>query len=102
VSLAAYGTGTVSAQASVAGDDEIHIDAAGLPALRAGDHYEVWLTDATRTVTVPVGALDVDRTADLHVDQPLVDNYSAIEVSVQTPANGESYSGVSVLRGNYR
>jgi hypothetical protein len=101
VSLVAYGQGTFSATASVVGDDEIRIFAVALPPLGGGDHYEVWLTDPERTVTIPVGALNGAGTGDFPVSSSIMRTYSAIEVSIQTPIEA-AYSGVSVLRGNYR
>jgi hypothetical protein len=101
VSLAAYGQGTFSAQASVVGDDEIRIYAVALPPLGGGDHYEVWLTDPERTVTIPVGSLTDAGTGDFPVSSSAIRTYSTIEVSIQTSAEA-AYSGVSVLRGSYR
>ena len=99
--LAAYDQGTSPASATVVRDDEIEIYAVALPRLSAGNYYEVWLTDPDRTVTIPVGALGRGATGDFQVASELIHRYSAIEVSVQTPAQA-SYSGVSVLRGTYR
>ena len=47
-----------------------------------------------------VGSLGTSGTGSFTVSSGLVKRYSAIEVSVQ-PADDSSFSGVSVLRGQY-
>ena len=101
VALSAYGVGTSNAAATLASAHELDIEA-NLPALEPGGYYEVWLTDAGRTVMTPVGALDQTGRTALSLSPETVAQYSDIEVSVQSPENGTAYSGVSVLRGPYK
>jgi hypothetical protein len=100
VSLSAYGVGTSNATAEFIGVD---VDIrANLPALSGGSYYEVWLTDASRTVMTPVGELVSPGSTELSLSRDVVSRFADIEVSVESPANGSEYSGLSVLRGQYK
>jgi predicted anti-sigma-YlaC factor YlaD len=100
VQLAAFGHGSESASARVIGGDQMRLDAAALPSAGTGKLYEVWLTNGARTQMYAVGSLGTDRKGSFTVPSDLMSEYTAIEVSVQ-PITTSSYSGVSVLRGNY-
>jgi hypothetical protein len=71
------------------------------PALGAGRYYEVWLTNGARTSMAPIGVLGSDGTAEFRVPATEMATYAAIEVSVQDTNGVGTYSGHSVLRGNY-
>lgn len=101
VALAAFGEGTHSASARMAGG-KMTIDATSLPTPDADHRYEVWLTNPARTQMQPVGWIGANGKATLTVPADLADSYSAIEVSVQKVDDARyDFSGVSVLRGNY-
>lgn len=102
VTLTAVGLPTVArGQAHMLGSGEaqqMQVSVTGLTVPVATDHYEVWLLDTTTGRAVPVGtitggtstfALPVSRTV----------GFDAIDVSLQTPADGTKHSGHSVLRG---
>jgi hypothetical protein len=102
VALAAYDRGTHAASARL-GSATLTVDATTLPALDAQHRYEVWLTNSARTQMQPVGWIGTDGKAQLSVPRDLVDEFDAIEVSVQqVTAPSYDYSGTSVLRGTYR
>ncbi|BEP13255.1 hypothetical protein acdb102_15660 [Acidothermaceae bacterium B102] len=102
VTLTAVGLPTVArGQAHMLGSGEaqqMQVTVTGLTVPVAADHYEVWLLDTTTGRAVAVGtitggtstfALPVSRTV----------GFDAIDVSLQTPADGTTHSGHSVLRG---
>jgi hypothetical protein len=100
VALSAYDVGTNSAHAVVRGD-QMKVDATSLPTPPAGELYEVWLTNDARTAMHPLGWVAANGTGSYTVPAPLMDHFSAIEVSVQKVAAPDGYSGTSVLRGEY-
>jgi anti-sigma-K factor RskA len=99
VRLQAFGQGTKPARAVVTGQT-MRINATELPRLDAQHFYEVWLTDARRTRMQSLGAIGPDNRAQLTVPPNVMNQYAAIEISVQR-TNQTSYSGTSVLRGAY-
>lgn len=101
LALSAFDQGSTSATAKLIGDNQMKLDASSLPALAAGNYYEVWLTNDARTAMAPVGVLDASRKASITVPATEMGTYDAIEVSVQQTASVGAYSGHSVLRGNY-
>jgi hypothetical protein len=100
VALAAYGSGTHPAKATLVGDGSMRVDATALPRLDARHFYEVWLTDAGRQHLQAVGSIGNDNRAQLTISSKVMSQYTAIEVSVQR-VNQTTYSGTSVLRGTY-
>jgi len=100
VALAAYDQGHAAAAAKVAGGD-MRVDATALPKPEDGKLYEVWLTNSARTRMHSLGWIDPNGKGDFTVPAPLMNEYSAIEVSVQDLSSSYDYSGISVLRGTY-
>lgn len=100
VALGAFGEGSVPAKATLIGSGTMRLDASSLPRLGAGRFYEVWLTNSARTRMQAVGSLGADNEAQLTVSPQVMGRYTAIEISVQR-VDQTSYSGHSVLRGNY-
>jgi hypothetical protein len=101
VQLAAYDRGETNGTATMAGTDQMRIDAAGLPQL-TGKRYEVWLTNAARTRMQPVGWLGPNDMAAMTVPDDLLHRFDHIEISIQpVDASNYDYSGSSVLRGGY-
>ena len=76
--------------------------ATSLPSLPQGKRYEVWLTDAERKHLQPLGWVGTNGKTDLTVPPDLMNQFSAVEVSVQDVNAPYQFSGVSVLRGTYR
>lgn len=101
VALAAFDQGKSPASVTLIDNREMKLNASSLPALRTGEYYEVWLTDAARKNMAAVGQLNQDREGDFKVPTDVMTTYSAVEVSVQQTASTGGYSGVSVLRGSY-
>jgi hypothetical protein len=101
VALAAYDRGRTSGTAKIS-RDEMRVDATSLPSLPQGKRYEVWLTDAERKHLQPLGWVGTNGKTDLTVPPDLMNQFSAVEVSVQDVNAPYQYSGVSVLRGTYR
>jgi hypothetical protein len=62
----------------------------------------VWLTDTARKNLQPVGWVGADGKTSLQIPSNLLDQFTNIEVSVQKVGQPYAFSGVSVLRGNYR
>lgn len=100
VQLAAYDVGTSPATATMAGDD-MSVNAITLPDPASGSLYEVWLTNTARTKMHSLGWIDTNGKGSFTVPAQLLEQYSAIEVSVQKISAGYDYSGTSVLRGSY-
>ena len=101
VSLTAFDHGSDQANVTILGGRKLSIDATKLPRLDSDHVYELWLTDSDRKNMQPVGVLGNDNTADFTVSSKSLTRYDNFEVSVQR-ANQTQYSGVSVLRGQYR
>lgn len=102
ISLAAYGTGTVPAKATLTGDHKLDVDASSLPEPDTDTRYEVWLTNNQGTRMQPVGWLGTDGNASFTVPAALLAHYDHIQVSVQNVAAPQyTISGTNVLRGSY-
>lgn len=100
VPLAAFDTGNVPGEATIADGGALSINASSLPQIK-GKRYEVWLTDDARTKMQPVGWLGVNGKAAMTVPTDLLSRYRDIEVSVQrVDSSSYKYSGTSVLRGS--
>ena len=102
VTLTAVGLPTVArGQAHMLGSgdtQQMTVTVTGLTVPVAADHYEVWLLDTTTGRAVAVGAITGGRsTFALAVSRTV--GFDAIDVSLQTPADGAKHSGHSVLRG---
>jgi Anti-sigma-K factor rskA len=101
VSLTAFDRGRVRADVTIVGDRKVSIDATKLPRLDSNHVYELWLTDGARKNMQSVGLLGNDNTADFTVSPKSLTHYDNFEVSIQR-TNQTQYSGVSVLRGQYK
>jgi hypothetical protein len=102
VQLAAFDQGQVAASAKLVGKNEVQVDASSLPTPGSGTNYEVWLTDTARKNLQPVGWVGADGKSRLQIPSSLLDKFTDIEVSVQKISDPYTFSGTSVLRGNYR
>ena len=102
VTLTAVGLPTVArGQAHMLGSGEaqqMNVTVTGLTVPAAADHYEVWLLDTVTGRAVAVGAITGgSSTFALPVSRTV--GFDAIDVSLQTPADGTTHSGHSILRG---
>jgi hypothetical protein len=104
VALAGVGAVAASGQASMAGDGgdrRMTVTAAGLPALRPGQYYEVWLLDPERGTVFPVGVLPRDGEGRFTLPASVVGRYQAIDVSLEADDGDPAHSKRSLLRGRY-
>lgn len=101
VSLTAFDRGSSQANVTILRERKLSINATKLPRLDSNHVYELWLTDSARKKMQPVGLLGNDNTADFTVSSKSLTHYDNFEVSIQR-TNQTQYSGVSVLRGQYR
>jgi len=104
VALAGVGAVAASGQASMAGDGgdrRMTVTSAGLPALRPGQYYEVWLLDPDRGTVFPVGVLPRDGEGRFTLPASVVGRYQAIDVSLEADDGDPAHSKRSLLRGRY-
>jgi hypothetical protein len=101
ISLTAFDRGSDQANVTIVAQRKLSIDATKLPRLDRNHVYELWLTDSARKNMQSVGVLGNDNTASFTVSSKSLTHYDNFEVSIQR-TNQTQYSGVSVLRGQYR
>jgi anti-sigma factor RsiW len=104
VPLAGVGTVAASGQASMAGagdDRRMTVAAEDLPALRAGQYYEVWLLDPDAGMVFPVGVLPTGGEGRFTLPASVVGRYRVIDVSLEADDGDPSHSKRSLLRGRY-
>jgi Anti-sigma-K factor rskA/Putative zinc-finger len=104
VALAGVGAVAASGQASMAGDGgdrRMTVTAAGLPALRPGQYYEVWLLDPDRGTVFPVGVLPRDGEGRFTLPASVIGRYQAVDVSLEADDGDPAHSRRSLLRGRY-
>jgi anti-sigma-K factor RskA len=104
VALAGVGAVAASGQASMAGDGgdrRMTVTAAGLPALRPGQYYEVWLLDPDRGTVFPVGVLPRDGEGRFTLPASVIGRYQAVDVSLEADDGDPAHSKRSLLRGRY-
>jgi Anti-sigma-K factor rskA len=89
------------AHAKVTMDDgKLRVDATTLPKLDSKHVYELWVTDSHRTNMSPVGTFSNGK-AELTADHKVLSQYNDFEVSIQKINEIRTYSGISVVRGEY-
>jgi hypothetical protein len=104
VPLAGVGAVAASGRASMAGagdDRQMTVAAQGLPALRAGQYYEVWLLDPDAGTVFPVGVLPPDGEGRFALPASVVGRYQVIDVSLEADDGDPTHSKRSLLRGRY-
>jgi Anti-sigma-K factor rskA len=104
VPLAGVGAVAASGRASMAGagdDRQMTLAAEDLPALRAGQYYEVWLLDPGAGTMFPVGVLPPDGEGRFTLPASVVGRYQVIDVSLEADDGDPSHSRRSLLRGRY-
>jgi Anti-sigma-K factor rskA len=104
VPLAGVGAVAASGRASMAGagdDRQMTLAAEDLPALRAGQYYEVWLLDPGAGTVFPVGVLPPDGEGRFTLPASVVGRYQVIDVSLEADDGDPSHSRRSLLRGRY-
>jgi anti-sigma factor RsiW len=104
VPLAGVGAVAASGRASMAGggaDRQMTVAAKDLPALRAGQYYEVWLLDPDAGTVFPVGVLPPGGEGRFTLPASVVGRYQAIDVSLEADDGDPTHSKRSLLRGRY-
>jgi hypothetical protein len=104
VPLAGVGAVPASGQASMAGagdDRQMTVAAEDLPALRAGQYYEVWLLDPDAGMVFPVGVLPAGGEGRFTLPASVVGRYRVIDVSLEADDGDPTHSKRSLLRGRY-
>jgi len=98
----------LDAPASVVGEVSVHATAVelemlvstqGLPAAPADHFYEVWLLAPQTNKMLPLGVLSVTGTSTFHISRPLMNQFSAVDISLQDNNGSPQHSTISVLRG---
>ena len=69
-----------------------------LPAPGPAHFYEVWLLDPSTLKMLPMGVLGPAGTGEYAVAAPIMDGYSAVDVSLQANDGNPAHSKTSVLR----
>lgn len=94
----------VHGEVSMVGDDgvmRLTVEVADLPRAASGEYYYAWLLDPTTNKMLALGLVDADRGASFDIDESLVAQYSAVDVSLEADDGDPGHSVTSVLRGSY-
>jgi len=78
---------------------EMSISTSGLPALPADEFYEVWLLQPKTNKMLPVGVLAPSGTGSYGLSDPVMADFTAIDVSMQANDGNPVHSILTVLRG---
>lgn len=73
----------------------------GLPAAGSEEYYEAWLLDPATEKMLPLGLVPRDSEATFEVATSLVEQYGALDLSLETDDGDPTHSATSVLRGAY-
>lgn len=92
--------GLVEMRAADAGT-RMTITTDGLPAAGPGRYYQAWLLDPATNKMLPLGQLGPDGGASVEVDDDLLADYSAVDVSLEEDDGDPAHSVTSVLRASY-
>jgi anti-sigma-K factor RskA len=95
-------TGGEEATVAMPAPGEMVFTAEGLPALKSGQYYEIWLMSSSSRL-VPVASFRVGADGHAQVRVPLPadpSSYRYFDVSRQRVAEGTAHSADSVLRGS--
>ena len=104
VPLAGVGAVAASGRASMAGgghDRQMTVATEDLPALGAGQYYEVWLLDPDAGTVFPVGVLPPGGEGRFTLPASVVGRYQVIDVSLEADDGDPTHSKRSLLRGRY-
>lgn len=95
-------TGSEEATVAMPAPGEMLFTAEGLPALKSGQYYEIWLmSSASRLVPVASFRVGPDGHAQIRVPLPAAPtSYRYFDVSRQQVSEGTDHSADSVLRGS--
>jgi hypothetical protein len=97
--------------ATAAGDVVVHTSARdlvmlvstkGLPAAPANHFYEVWLLSPSTNKMLPLGVLSATGKGTYTISPSIMNQFSAIDVSLQDNDGIPQHSKTSVLRGDVR
>jgi hypothetical protein len=78
---------------------DMEVETKGLPKITGNEYYEVWLFNPRTNKMLPIGMLKPDGVAHFTFSKSLMDEFSAIDVSLQVNNGVAAHSDISVLRG---
>ncbi|HEY7605223.1 MAG TPA: anti-sigma factor, partial [Actinomycetes bacterium] len=82
-------------------DRRMTVTANGLPALKPGQFYEVWLIDPDTGTVFAVGVLPPAGQGHFTLPASVVGRYQAVDVSLEADDGDPAHSKRSLLRGRY-
>ncbi|MGB0101110.1 MAG: anti-sigma factor [Nocardioides sp.] len=103
VDEAAAGAAIGRVQMAARGDHltELTIQAPDLPVAGDGRYYYAWLLDPETDKMLPLGQIGPGGTGAFELDDALIAEYSAVDVSLEDDDGDPGHSVTSVLRGSY-
>ena len=75
------------------------ISTSGLPALPSDEFYEVWLLQPKTNKMLPVGVLAPSGTGSYGLSDPVMTDFTAVDVSLQANDGNPVHSLLTVLSG---
>jgi hypothetical protein len=78
---------------------EMSVSTSGLPALPSDEFYEVWLLQPKTNKMLPVGVLAPSGTGSYGLSDPVMTDFTAVDVSLQANDGNPVHSLLTVLRG---
>jgi len=90
--------GKVVVRATSGGLDMV-VATSGLPKISANQYYEVWLLNPKTNKMLPVGMLKPNGVGDFTFSKQLMDDFSAVDISLQANDGVAAHSAISMLRG---
>ena len=90
--------GKVVVRATTGGLD-MSVATSGLPKISANQYYEVWLLNPKTNKMLPVGMLKPNGVGDFTFSKQLMNDFSAVDVSLQANDGVAAHSAISMLRG---
>ncbi len=80
---------------------QMTIDTEDLPSLPAGEFYYAWLLDPDTNKMLPLGQIGPGGTATFELSVSLINEYSAVDISLEYDDGDPEHSPRSVLRAVY-
>ena len=84
---------------ATSGGLDMSVATSGLPKISANQFYEVWLLNPETNKMLPVGILKPDGVGDFTFSKQLMNDFSAVDVSLQANNGVAAHSAISMLRG---
>jgi hypothetical protein len=95
------GSGHVDMVAEARARTSLTVVADRLPTARGGRFYYAWLLDPRTDKMLPLGQLGPSGSATFELDDTLLSEYAAVDVSLEDDDGDPAHSATSVLRGRY-